>query len=51
MDFKHKLILRAIEDGWSVTKKNNTYTFTKLHCNIKEYFEPFFLHKFIKKYS
>jgi len=51
MNFKKRFIMKAIEDGWSVIKKNNTYVFTKQHHNIKEYFEPSYLHKFIKKYS
>jgi hypothetical protein len=51
MDFKTKLILKAIEDGWTVTKRNNTYTFTKLHRNLKEYVDPFYLQTFFKKYS
>lgn len=51
MDFKTKLIIKAIEDGWTVKKRNNTYTFTKLHCNLKEYIDTFYLQTFIKKYS
>jgi hypothetical protein len=51
MKLKDKFIIKAIEDGWSVIKINNTYTFTKKHYNIKEYFEPNYLSRFLKKYS
>jgi hypothetical protein len=51
MKIKHTIIIKAIEDGWSVVKINNTYTFTKKHYNIKEYFESNYLMNFIKKYS
>jgi len=50
MNFRQRIIIHAIEDGWSVTKKNNTYTFTKPHYNLKEYLDPLYLCKFIKKY-
>jgi hypothetical protein len=50
MNIKRKIIMNAIEDGWCVTKHENTYKFTKLHHNLKEYFDPLFLCYFIKKY-
>ena len=51
MNLKDKFIIKAIEDGWSVIKINNTYTFSKKHYNIKEYFDTNYLAVFIKKYS
>ncbi len=48
---KRKLIMNAIEDGWTVTKRKNKYIFKKYHCNIKEYFESDYLSVFLKKYS
>ena len=51
MKLKHTIIIKAIEDGWSVVKINNTYTFTKKHYDIKEYFDSNYLLHFIKKYS
>jgi hypothetical protein len=51
MNLRDKIIIKAIEDGWSVIKINNTYTFSKKHYNIKEYFDINYLATFIKKYS
>lgn len=51
MSIKRRIILNAIKDGWSVRKRDNTYIFTKKHENLKEYFEPSFLYKFIQKYK
>jgi hypothetical protein len=50
MNFRQRIIFHAIEDGWSVTKNKNTYIFTKPHHNLKEYLDPLYLCKFIKKY-
>ena len=47
---KHQIIINAIEDGWTVTKKNNTYVFKKRLGDIKEYSSPQYLNNFIKKY-
>ena len=33
---KISFIYKAIEDGWSVKKKNNTYIFKKKHENQKK---------------
>jgi len=45
---KMLLIFNAIEQGWSVKKKRNTYTFTKKHENKKQVFEDSYLMKFMK---
>ena len=51
MEFRQKIIMKAIEDGWSVKKKKNTYVFTRQHYNLKEYFDSYYIIEFIKKYS
>jgi hypothetical protein len=51
MNWKDRLIQNAIRDGWKVKQTNNTYTFTKRHDNIKEYFDPLYICTFIKKYK
>jgi hypothetical protein len=50
MKLKHQIIINAIEDGWTVKKKNNTYVFKKKLDDIKEYYSPQYLNNFIKKY-
>jgi transposase len=50
MSARAKIIMNAIEDGWSVTKINNTYTFSKKHYNLKEYLDPYFLGRFLQIY-
>lgn len=48
---KINFLYKAIEDGWSVKKKNNTYIFKKKHENKKKYTSEDFLKKFILKYN
>ena len=48
---KHKFIIKAIEDGWSVHKENNTYIFKRRHHGLQKYFLHSYLEKFLKKYS
>jgi hypothetical protein len=50
-DLRDKFIIKAIEDGWTVTKRKNKYIFRKYHCNLKEYFDSNYLSLFLKKYS
>jgi hypothetical protein len=45
---KMLLLYNAIEDGWSVKKKNNAYVFSKNHENKKEVLEDSYLLKFMK---
>jgi hypothetical protein len=45
---KMLLLFNAIEDGWSVKKKNNSYVFSKNHENKKEVLEDTYLLKFMK---
>lgn len=45
----HKMtfIYNAIEDGWTVKKKNDSYVFTKNHHGQKEVFLDSYLKTFI----
>jgi hypothetical protein len=45
---KMMLLYNAIEDGWSIKKKNNSYIFSKNHENKKEVYEDTYLLKFMK---
>ena len=47
IDYKTKIILNAIEDGWTVYKKDSYYVFRKRHENKKEIFSEDYLRKFI----
>jgi len=42
-------LYNAIQDGWTVTKKQQVYVFTKKHRGKKEYFSEEFLSTFVKK--
>jgi hypothetical protein len=46
----HKMmfLFNAINDGWTVKKKNNSYIFKKKHENKKEIFEENYLHTFMR---
>lgn len=46
---KMKFIMNALEDGWSVKKKQDTYIFTKKHEKKREVFEEKYLENFVKK--
>lgn len=45
---KMMLVFNAIEQGWSVKKRDDTYIFTKNHENKKEVFADSYLMKFMK---
>jgi len=45
---KMNLIYNALEQGWTIKKKNNSYIFTKKHENKKEILEESYLMKFMK---
>jgi hypothetical protein len=45
---KMLLLFNAIEDGWTIKKKNNSYIFFKNHEGKKEVFEDSYLNKFMK---
>ena len=46
----HKMVFlfNAINDGWSVKKKNKSYIFKKKHENKEEIFKETYLHTFMK---
>jgi hypothetical protein len=46
--YKMLFLFNAINDGWSVKKKNNSYIFKKKHEGKEEIFEEDYLHKFMK---
>ena len=48
---KLKFIIKAIEDGWIVYKKNNTYIFKRRHHGLTKYFLNSYLDKFLQKYN
>jgi transposase len=46
---KMTFIYNAIEDGWTIRKRNDNYIFTKKHENRREIFQENYLESFIKK--
>ena len=48
---KQIFVLNALENGWSVKKRNESYIFTKKHENRKEVFQENYLEEFIQKSS
>lgn len=49
--FIQKLVFihNALEDGWSVKQKDNSYIFTKKHENRQEIFDKNYLENFLNK--
>ena len=45
---KMLFLFYAIEEGWSIKKKNNSYVFSKNHEGKKEVFEDNYLDQFMK---
>ena len=45
---KMVLLFNAIEDGWEIKKKKDSYVFTKKHEGKKEIFEENYLQHFMK---
>ena len=45
---KMLLLFNAIEDGWSIKKKNNSYVFSKNHEGKKEVFDDNYLNQLMK---
>jgi hypothetical protein len=50
-ELKRHFIYQAIEDGWSVKKKHESYIFTKKHYGMSQMFEENYLHAFLRKYA
>jgi len=46
---KMVFICNSIDDGWQVSKKNDTYVFTKKHEGRREVFSDNYLYEFIAK--
>ena len=46
---KMQFIWNALEDGWEIRKKDNSYIFSKSHEGKKEVFSESFLRAFIVK--
>lgn len=49
LQYKKDFIYNALDDGWSVTKKQDYYIFKKKHEERKEVFLDSYLTKFIEK--
>lgn len=47
---KMSFIYNALEDGWTVKKKNDIYIFKKKHEDKREIFEERYLENFVKKH-
>ena len=47
---KMMLLYNAIESGWSVKKRNESYVFTKNHEGKKEIFSDIYLSTFMKEH-
>ena len=45
---KMLFLFNAIEEGWSIKKKNNSYVFSKNHEGKKEVFDDNYLNQFMK---
>jgi len=45
---KMLFLFNAIEEGWSIKKKNDSYIFSKNHEGKKEVFEDNYLNQFMK---
>ena len=45
---KMNLLYNALDEGWSIKKKDNSYIFTKKHENKKEIIEDSYLLKFMR---
>ena len=46
---KTVFVFNALEDGWSIVKKDENYIFKKKHCNDEEIFLDSYLNTFINK--
>jgi hypothetical protein len=45
---KMLLLFNAIEDGWTIKKRNNSYVFSKNHEGKKEVLDESYLQKFMQ---
>lgn len=49
--YKMSFIFNALDDGWSIKKRNGSYIFTKRHEGKKEMFDDEFLDGFVQQMS
>jgi hypothetical protein len=49
--YKMLFIMNALDNGWTVKKKNDSFVFTKKHENQKEIFQENYLEEFIRQSS
>ena len=47
---KMLIIFNALEDGWTISKKEEQYVFKKKHENKEEYFSDEYIKEFMSKY-
>jgi len=45
--YKMRFIFKAVESGWSIKKRDDSYIFSKKHENRREVFRPEYLENFI----
>ena len=48
---KMRFIMNALEQGWSVKKRNDRYVFTKKYENRRQVFEESYLETFVQTMS
>lgn len=48
---KMNFIINALEEGWTIKKKKDTYIFLKKHENRREIFQEDYLETFLKTTS
>jgi hypothetical protein len=44
---KMRFLMNALDEGWSIKKRNDQYVMTKRHKNRREVFEEEFLENFV----
>lgn len=49
--YKMSFIFNALEDGWSIKKRNGSYIFTKRHEGKKEMLDDSFMDEFVRQMS
>lgn len=47
---KYHFLFNALEDGWTIKKRDSKYIFTKRHSHEKEIYNERYLDIFIEKY-
>lgn len=47
---KQSILLKALNDGWTIRKHGTKYIFSKPHEQRKEYLEKEYIYTFLTKY-